>query len=458
MSVRVQAILVLLAGLALSAFAFTLLAAWAINSFQRQLQREVEAEAQAQATRFAKELEEEARQRGIDLASQEGRQLIGKHVAPILQSQKDILLIAFKGLTQSPRTLIFTNEGGAIKAFETNTADLDRAMDVKSWPIYRRDQEKALMMYLLNTERIVERVRAASLQIRRSLASLSIVMLTLFVATCFLLWKVFKRHLRLERRNAKLGQMAYVGTLAGGLAHEIRNPLHAMNLNLQVAQEEIDNPREDSPELIRSILARARAEVGELNQSVTRFLEFARPERRAPEKTDMRELLADVLQSVKPGLEAMGGRLCLKIDPAFGAGEDASGASLSDAVSAMIQVGPMRQALLNIATNCVQAMEAKKQDPATAPDYEPFLIARVAPANSGRALQLIIQDNGPGIPRDNLRKIFDVFFSTRPGGSGFGLAIARRAFADHGGDLWAESKLGQGAAFKMILPRRLEAK
>lgn len=458
MSLRAQTILILLAALAVAGFSFTLLTSFAIERMQRQQIAEIEHIYRQQIDQLARRIEDETAASRQEFSSFVAQGLFDIQARQILETSQDTVRIELSDLRTTSGTLIITNEAGRVTAAQMETADLPRTLhegfQLLSRPIYLEGQRVGIVNLVLNSNRILERVRATSAQMRRSLESLTVIMLVVLVATCLLLWKVFRRQVRLLERNARLGQMAYVGQLAGGLAHEIRNPLHAMNINLQVAEEEIEDPRADSPAKVRSILRRLRGEVGELNLALTQFLEFARPERSAPEWVDLREVLGAVLSPARGRLEAIGGHLRLVVDPAF-SGEANGGRAPLD-TRARIQAASIRQAITNVVGNAVQALEERAADPARPAGWTPELVVHLGTARHGELFTLAIADNGPGIDVANLARIFDVFFSTRQGGSGFGLAISRRAFADHKGTITASSRPGAGATFTMTLPRDFE--
>jgi len=459
-SVRVQSLLIIVVALCSATFLFMLLTANTIDDVQNRQIREIQRLAQEQMNILISELREELDREKVDLASDEGRRLFGQIGTKMMKANQDVLRIELTDVLNTSGTLIITNDRGEVQWGQTNTSNLDNALRMFQLPLNLQGRREAMLGVDLNYQRIVERAKSASELVRRSLLSLAIVMMTTLLVTSWLLLRVFRRHARLIERNARLNQMAYVGTLAAGLAHEIRNPLHAMSINLQVLDEEVVDPRPESADTVVSLTTRLKGQVQELNRSVTRFLEYARPERHAPEPVDVRAMLRELCQAAKVGLDRVNGQLQFIQDPALGEelpevpGRSMSASGLATRpVLAIVQLGALRQALLNILTNAVQAMEARAQSPDAPSGYQPLLSLSMSLTPDQGALIIRIADNGIGIPVENRPRVFDVFFSTKPGGSGFGLAIAKRVIEDHKGSIMVESAPGQGTSFTIVLPR-----
>lgn len=254
----------------------------------------------------------------------------------------------------------------------------------------------------------------------------------LLSAALALIWVLLRRGQRLEDQAAEAERMAYIGTLASGLAHEIRNPLNSLSLNMQMLEEELCEPegRGTAPSG-RRLLDITRSEVARLERLVTDFLSYARP--RALELEDVE--VADLLEQVRDLL----------------AGEARSRGTTLNVVDrsggAVVRVDPaqIRQLLLNLSQNALAAVEGRSVPRVT-------LGAERVDAGEG-GLELSVRDNGSGIPADELERIFDIFYSTRKGGTGLGLAIVDRIARRHGGTVDVESDPGKGTVFRITLPR-----
>jgi signal transduction histidine kinase len=445
MSLRFKLLLIVMAGMALLGFIITLQTAKAIDNVQDQLASQMEELSRRQLMQLQGLIQADLNEliAPPDFHGPEGRQLLMRRGKQIIQPQDDYLQIFLTDLNTTSNTIIIQNNQGNVEWHQTSTANFDQTIRQMAFPLLWKGRQVAEMSFLLNTDKVAQRQQAASREMQRSLRALIIVSFIIMLIIFFLLWKTFKRHMETTVRATRLKQMAYVGTLASGLAHEIRNPLHAMGINLAVVKEEIDDPRDESPEKISKIVTRLSREVDELNATVTNFLEYARPESQAPGPCDFAELLRNVCFGVQRSLEEIGGRLVWEIRIPPAPGETIPRAMIK------AQKAALSQAMQNIVTNAVQVMaELRAESPEKIP--EPKLTVLVE--REGDLVQATISDNGPGIDQSELKKIFEVFYSKRAGGSGFGLAITRRVIAEHGGRIVVKSRHGQGATFVIKLP------
>lgn len=240
------------------------------------------------------------------------------------------------------------------------------------------------------------------------------------------IWWLWRRGRRLEEKAREAERLAYLGTLASGLAHEIRNPLNSLNLNMQLLAEEPAVAGTSGS--TQRLLAITRSEIGRLERLVTDFLQYAKP--RPLELTEVpaadllhrsKELLA--LDLVRRGVD-------LEVE------DRSSGATVC--------VDPERlgQLLLNLVQNALAATEDSERAP------EIRLVAR----REGGEVLLEVLDNGVGIPAERLEKIFDLFYSTRKGGTGLGLAVVKRIAESHAGEVKIQSTPGVGTRVQLILP------
>ncbi|MCU0231514.1 MAG: ATP-binding protein, partial [Acidobacteria bacterium] len=236
--------------------------------------------------------------------------------------------------------------------------------------------------------------------------------------------RLIQRTRRLEAEAQKAEQLASLGTLASGLAHEIRNPLNAMNINLQMLEEELASSGIDPDTL--QLLKSSRGEVLRLERLVKDFLAFAKPRVERREEIVPAELVADVLRFSRPQFTAAGLRLELKAE--------------EGAPVVWVDPARIRQALLNILQN---ALEVSPPQGA--------VVVTVGATVQGEA-RIDVTDQGPGIEAEALDHIFEVFWSKKPAGSGLGLPIARRSIELHGGRIEVETEPGRGSTFRIVLP------
>ena len=222
--------------------------------------------------------------------------------------------------------------------------------------------------------------------------------------------------------------MAYLGTLAGGLAHEIRNPLSTMKVNLQLLREELERLHDERVERSSRRVETLEKAVRRLEEIVNDFLKFARGFDLNLESQDLNEVIEEVVVFVEP--EARRQRIDLRT------------AYDQHLPPVTLDKKYLQQALLNLLLNARQAIEE------TGEPGELFVTTQKT--DSGVLIQ--VTDTGPGIPEEVLPKIFDVYFSTKRGGTGLGLPTCRRIIEEHGGSLTVESEPGKGTSFAIRLP------
>ena len=232
-----------------------------------------------------------------------------------------------------------------------------------------------------------------------------------------------------ERRAARAERMAEIGAMTGGLAHEIKNPLSTIGLNVQLVTEGLaDLAVEDPAErdrLLRRVESLGR-EVERLRQVLTEFLEFAGALHLEPAPTDLNELTEGLADFFMAQARSAGVRLDVALDPT--------------APVAMLDANHVKQATLNLLINATQAMA---RSPENTPKRLIMRTSVVAPDDdeAGHA-ELWVEDSGPGIAADAVERVFTPYFTTKPGGSGLGLPLARRIVEAHGGSIDIVSSTG----------------
>jgi two-component system sensor histidine kinase PilS (NtrC family) len=233
---------------------------------------------------------------------------------------------------------------------------------------------------------------------------------------------------QMERRMRQADRLAAVGRLSANMAHEIRNPLASISGAVEALAKDL--PRDPHRDRLVEIVLR---ESGRLNELVRDFLEYARPAPMAPLEVDMAQLLDDVLLL----LEHRSLPVNLKIVREYGL-----------TLPAHVDPQQIRQAIWNLCLNAVQAMPEEGGE---------IRVGGAVETDDADRLQLWITDTGLGIADDDLPHIFEPFYSTKPEGSGLGLALVYRVVQDHGGQIEVKSRLGEGTTFTLTLPAALEA-
>ena len=227
----------------------------------------------------------------------------------------------------------------------------------------------------------------------------------------------------LEAEMARGERLATVGNLAAAVAHEIRNPLSAISMGLQRLRAEFEPAEREE---YRRMVDLVQGEVRRLNAIVEEFLSLARPIELRPEPVPVAALLDEIRRLVEP----QAGRAGIVV-------EQAVPDSLPDLRADRDRI---KQVLLNLVLNAIEAMPSGGR-------------LTLGAAASGPALTLTVTDTGSGIPPDLLPRVFEPYVTSKTRGLGLGLAIARRVVEAHGGRIEAESGAGQGARFRVTLPR-----
>lgn len=230
---------------------------------------------------------------------------------------------------------------------------------------------------------------------------------------------------RLESAMRQSEKMAAVGQLAAGIAHEIRNPLASISGSIQLLGSSFTSRQEEEQRLMKIVLK----EIDRLNNLVTEFLDFVRPDALKDDPVDLSALAREVLEMVKlnQGLRGDVQQIVdLKAQQPIGGHRD-----------------KLKQALLNIVINAYQSM-GESGDPRL----------EVSTFEQDGKVVIKIRDRGIGIDEKGLRKIFEPFHTTKPKGTGLGLAVTHKIVESHGGRIFVESAKGIGTEFTLEFPAR----
>jgi signal transduction histidine kinase len=234
----------------------------------------------------------------------------------------------------------------------------------------------------------------------------------------------YRRIDRLQQRARRAERLAELGTLTGGLAHEIKNPLSTIQLNLQLLREDLPE-HEPSTARIVNRLTTVQKEASRLRDILDDFLRFAGKMELDRRPLDVNRLLEEMVDFFSPQAQIQ--KVQLRFRPAEGP------------LVAPTDERLLKQALLNLMINALHAMPN---------GGELMLTAR---PEHGRAVIDVI-DTGRGIEPDALPKIFQAYYSTKKGGHGLGLAVSKRIVEEHGGTISAISEVGKGTDFRIELP------
>lgn len=259
------------------------------------------------------------------------------------------------------------------------------------------------------------------------------------------LWYVERavRRVRAAERRARAAErMADLGAMTGGLAHEIKNPLSTIGLNAQLiaeAAQEIDPEIVTDPDVKARLIRRSdslRREAERLKGILQDFLEYAGELKLDRRSVDLNELVHELADFFMPQAEQAGVRL--RVDTAPGK------------VPAFVDPAAIKQSLLNLLLNAVQAFAPQTS---TAGPREVILrTSRELDRERAPLTTIHVIDTGPGMSPELLATIFKPYVTTKPGGSGLGLATTKRLIEAHGGRIEVYSEPGRGTDFAVTLP------
>lgn len=226
-------------------------------------------------------------------------------------------------------------------------------------------------------------------------------------------------------------QYAEIAALAGGLAHEIRNPLSTISMNLELLGEDLGDLEEQVPQARRMLnkLASVQRECDRLEEILNDFLQFASAGELTLSPTSLNDAVEEFIGFFRA--KALDGGIEISWHP----GADLPLVSLDDKL--------FRQVLQNLAQNAQQAMPAGG-------------VLEIQTSHRGENVVLELIDNGQGMDERTRSHMFQAFFSTRTGGSGLGLPTVRKIVEAHHGEIGCESEVGQGTRFTISLPTATE--
>jgi len=228
-------------------------------------------------------------------------------------------------------------------------------------------------------------------------------------------------------------RMAAIGRLTSGVGHEVKNPINAIVVHLELLRSKLSDP--DAP--AKRHLDVIEAEIRRLDRVVQTLVDFSRPVELQLREQDLRSIVTDVLTLSAAELSTHGVKVVSHMPP--------------ESLIANVDADLLKQATLNVLQNGAQAMPDGGQLEVTL-EEERTPAANGHGAASGRSAVLRIADQGPGIPEDIRSKIFDLYFTTKSGGSGIGLAMTYRILQLHQGSIDVQSKVGEGTEFCLRIP------
>lgn len=410
--------------------------------FRSLSQREINQvilEARSEAEELASQIAGEAERSGHDLYTAIATESETQTYIDSVLSQRDI--VERVEIYDNEQRLVFRNErretqgeAGEVDAGElpppqvvTEQFDRQRLFERVEVPV----GEFGTFVIGISRVELEERLTVLRRELMRQASVIGALTIVLFVSAYLLIWRLMRRAQRLEEKALEAERLAYVGTLASGLAHEIRSPLNSLNLNMQMLEEEVDEGGAVSSSRLMRI---TRSEISRLERLVTDFLSYAQP--RPPELEEVRpgsllEHVRDVLRGQIQTHEAT-----VRID------EKCSSERIA------VDRAQMNQLLLNLVQNALQATRATDRSAEI----------RLGVDVEGDEIVLSVADNGVGLTEEQAERMFELFYSKRKGGTGLGLAIVDRIARAHEASVEVDSNLGAGTTVRIRLPIVAEAK
>jgi len=217
-------------------------------------------------------------------------------------------------------------------------------------------------------------------------------------------------------------RLAALGRITAGVAHEVKNPLNSMRLWLENLTESLPSDSDANSHQAVQVLDK---EIDRLDTVVKRFLDFTRPMEVKLEQTQLSQLLREVLEVARPQLQKANVEVMQSLP--------------TDVPEVFVDRDLLKQAVLNLVLNAVEAMPSGGQ-------------IRLELTRRAEMAEISVADTGKGIALENRQKIFQLFFTTRPGGSGIGLASTFRIVQLLNGSIDFKSEVGRGTTFRIELP------
>ena len=227
-------------------------------------------------------------------------------------------------------------------------------------------------------------------------------------------------------KTQRLESLARLTTAAASISHEIKNPLAAISIHVQLAKKNIASNKNIFNEKMKKHFSVIEEEIDRLNKIVVDFLFAVRPIKFEFRLLNINTMITSIVDTFKDEFEAYKIQIKKNLDDSL----------------PLLQGDErfLRQAIINIIVNSKHAM------------MENGGVLSISTGKEENAVIILISDSGDGIPHNILNKIFEPYFTTKDCGTGLGLTMTYKVIKEHGGEVYVYSDLGKGASFKILLP------
>ncbi|MEI6789284.1 MAG: HAMP domain-containing sensor histidine kinase [bacterium] len=270
-------------------------------------------------------------------------------------------------------------------------------------------------------QREEQAARMLGIMFRLSLITLSV---ALGLVGVLGVW-VFRHEMERQRRRRDEEHLAFAGLLADGIIHDVRNPMSSLRLDVQMLEKEAGRGSECRTDRMVELAERARNTIDRIDLVMREFLYVSKPGAREPERFELNAAVRDCLDLLGPRFE----RAEVKLEVHLSA----------DPLPLMGQSIGLKRAVINVLTNAKQASPAGQS-------------VIVKTLREGDEAVLIVEDQGPGVKKEEVKRLFEMFVTGRPDGIGLGLYLAKAAVENCRGTILADNHPGGGARFTLRFP------
>lgn len=270
-------------------------------------------------------------------------------------------------------------------------------------------------------QREEQAARTLAIMFRLALITLSVALGLAVVLVVWVVWHEMER----QRRRRDEEHLAFAGLLSDGIIHDVRNPLSSLRLDIQMLEKEAGKGDHCRPERVAELTVRARATMDRMDLVMREFLYVSKPDTRQPEPFEVGGCIKDCLDLLAPRFERAGVHLDVDLGEA-------------PLIIKGFSIG-LKRAIINVLTNAKQMSSSGKR-------------VAIALKREGHLAIITVDDEGPGVGKENGAGLFEMFVSGRPDGIGLGLYLAKAAVESNMGTIHAQTRPEGGARFTISLP------